>query len=104
FQLVRADPASRRETKRYHIVGYTCMEKDYLIENHVGELPQPGDYLVFAQVGAYTTVFQPPFIRERPPIIAVERHQFTTARERETFAQFFDGHPQLFPFPFYLER
>ena len=44
-------------------------EKDYLMIDYVGELPKVGDFLVFRHVGAYTIVFNPPFIKERPPII-----------------------------------
>lgn len=79
----RRDPAVA-----YHVVGYTCMEKDYLVENGSGPLPQPGDFLVFGHIGAYTIVFQPPFIQARPPIIAFDHLGEVVVRERETLAQF----------------
>lgn len=53
------------------VVGYTCMEQDCLYREYPGNLAR-GDYLVFDNVGAYTIVFKPPFIRTSPPIIAYE--------------------------------
>lgn len=50
----------------YNVVGYTCMEKDYLAIDYVGTIPKRGDYLAFSNVGAYSIVFNPPFIKERP--------------------------------------
>ena len=55
----------------YNIVGYTCMEKDYLAHEVHGEIPDKGDYVIFENVGAYTIVFNPPFIKERPSIVAM---------------------------------
>lgn len=85
---------SCRERKQkigaYHIVGYTCMEKDYIAKEITSELPQIGDYILFENVGAYTIVFNPPFIKERPGIVAVEDKKFTVARKREKFEQFFN--------------
>lgn len=51
------------------IVGYTCLEHDCLYKGYKGPLAV-GDYVVFANVGAYITVMTPPFIRPSPPIIA----------------------------------
>jgi diaminopimelate decarboxylase len=55
----------------YDIVGYTCMEHDCLHEGYEGSLDRD-DYLVFGNVGAYTTVMKPPFIRPSPAIVAWE--------------------------------
>ncbi|KAA0944209.1 hypothetical protein FQ087_18990 [Sporosarcina sp. ANT_H38] len=41
---------------KFNVVGYTCTEKDYLAVDHDGEVPKPGDSLVFSNVGAYTIV------------------------------------------------
>jgi diaminopimelate decarboxylase len=53
------------------IVGYTCMEHDVLIHGYEGRI-EPGDYLIFRQVGAYTVVLRPPFIRPCPPILSID--------------------------------
>lgn len=72
----------------YHVVGYTCMEKDYLLQNYVSPMPQVGDYFVFGHVGAYTLVFNPPFIRERPPVLAIQGQEALLVRGKETLDDF----------------
>lgn len=79
-----------KERKLYHIVGYTCMEKDYLAYDVFAEIPKVGDYILFENVGAYTLVFNPPFIKERPAILALERDGMKMVRRKETFNQFFN--------------
>lgn len=79
----------RTHEREYHVVGYTCMEKDYLLFAHRGPLPQIGDFLLFSHVGAYTIVFQPPFIKERPPVLALVEDEAFTIRKKETLAEFF---------------
>ena len=65
------------------IVGYTCMEHDCLYRG-CKEAMRPGDYVVFENVGAYTIVMQPPFIRPAPAILACEGdHSFTVTRRAE---------------------
>jgi diaminopimelate decarboxylase len=66
------------------LTGYTCMEVDVLYRAHPGEL-RVGDFVVFGNVGAYTTVFKPPFIRAAPAMLAYSRTEdaFTVARRRE---------------------
>lgn len=82
---------NKRESQNYHVVGYTCMEKDYLAHEVCEELPEIGDYLFFENVGAYTIVFNPPFIKERPPILAIDQNRIFVVRKKETFSQFFNG-------------
>ena len=77
-------------TEPFHIVGYTCMEKDYLAHEVHDRLPQKGDYILFENVGAYTIVFNPPFIKERPGIVAIEHNKRIEVRKRETITQFFN--------------
>lgn len=74
----------------FNIVGFTCMEKDYLAYEIYDALPQRDDYIIFENVGAYTIVFNPPFIKERPPIIAADNTQIFVVREKETIKQFFN--------------
>lgn len=50
-------------------VGYTCMENDVLYRGYEGSVTA-GDIALFSNVGAYTTVLSPSFIRGRPPIVA----------------------------------
>lgn len=76
--------------KPFHIVGYTCMEKDYLAHKIEDILPSKDDYIIFENVGAYTIVFNPPFIKERPGIVAADANGFFVVRKRETIDQFFN--------------
>jgi diaminopimelate decarboxylase len=81
----------------FDIVGYTCMEKDYLAREIHDELPQRGDYIIFENVGAYTIVFNPPFIKERPSIVALDEKKVFLTRKSETFKQFFNEELYCFP-------
>ncbi|WP_339375685.1 hypothetical protein [Calothrix sp. NIES-2098] len=67
------------------IVGYTCMEHDCLYKEYSGEIAI-GDYVVFENIGAYTVVFKPPFIRPNPPIISYDSilDDYSLIRRRET--------------------
>lgn len=44
------------------------MEKDYLMIDQYGEIPKVGEFLIFHNIGEYTKVFNPPFIKEGAPI------------------------------------
>ena len=55
------------------IMGYTCMEHDCLYKGYESVLAV-GDYVVFDNVGAYTNVLRPPFIRYGPAIVARDSH------------------------------
>ena len=67
------------------IVGYTCMEHDCLYKDYPGEIGI-GDYVIFENIGAYTVVFKPPFIRPNPPIISYDSalNEYALIRRRET--------------------
>jgi diaminopimelate decarboxylase len=72
------------------IVGYTCMEIDYLYRGYEGSL-KAGDYVVFENVGAYTNVLKPPFISPSPPIIGYEAdtRQYEIIKEHEKISDVF---------------
>jgi diaminopimelate decarboxylase len=72
------------------LVGYTCMEGDCLYQGFVGNL-EPGDYVVFDNVGAYTNVLKPPFINPAAPMLAygAKPGQFDLIRRRETIDDIF---------------
>ncbi|MTJ55117.1 decarboxylase [Anabaena sp. UHCC 0253] len=67
------------------LVGYTCMEHDCLYPDYADEIGI-GDYAVFDNLGAYTVVFKPPFIRPNPPIISYDStlEKYTLVRRKET--------------------
>lgn len=64
-----------------HIVGYTCMEDDVLLPGYEGPI-DPGDFVIFDHVGAYTIVLKPPFIMPAPPILNVDRESNLRSVER----------------------
>ena len=68
------------------LAGYTCMESDII--GYYPSAPEicVGDIIDFANVGAYTIVFNPQFIRERPPIVVVNGDNLELARRRETLS------------------
>ncbi|WP_369160313.1 hypothetical protein [Candidatus Thiodiazotropha sp. LNASS1] len=51
------------------IVGYTCMEDDYLYRDYDKRL-KINDILVFGNVGAYSLVLKPPFINGNVPVFS----------------------------------
>ena len=73
------------------IVGYTCLEYDCLYKNYQGILGV-GDYVFFDNVGAYITVFKPPFIRYSPAILLYDSHSdnFELIKRQEKFQDIFE--------------
>lgn len=57
-----------REEAEWVVSGYTCMEIDVIHKGWRGSLAE-GDLLLFGNVGAYTVVLKPPFIKAAPPIV-----------------------------------
>jgi len=77
-------------TQNYEIVGYTCLERDKLLEKYHGPLAE-GDYIKFLNVGAYTIVFKSPFIKSAPPILyaGCRNENLDLAKRGETFEDIF---------------
>ena len=77
-------PDTKRSNGTVDIIGYTCMEHDYLYNGYEGNIAVD-DYVIFDNVGAYTIVMKPPFILPSPPIIAynsaTERFEIIKRRE-----------------------
>ena len=65
----------------YYITGYTCMEKDVMFEDYIGDI-EKGDYIVFENIGAYTNVYKPPFIKAQVPIISINKLNNTSLEKR----------------------
>ena len=71
------------------LMGYTCLEQDLMLEGYSGPLC-PGDVLAFQNVGGYSIVSKPQFIRPNCAMVAVEPDG--TVREimrEETFEDVF---------------
>jgi diaminopimelate decarboxylase len=75
---------SQRPGACFSVVGSTCMEKDYLLTDIEGPLPQIGDFIWIGQAGAYTVVLSPPFINPAPAIVALEGENYKLIRSRQS--------------------
>jgi diaminopimelate decarboxylase len=84
----RTKTTIQHNKNQYDIVGYTCLENDYLYSGYNGTL-NVGDYCRFKNVGAYTIVFKPPFIKLAPPIFLLDNEKNETVREIENFEDTF---------------
>lgn len=70
------------------VVGYTCLEFDVLY--HALRAPlQVGNYIQFRNVGGYTLVLKPPFIKLSPAILNVEGEQEVVVKAEERFEDAF---------------
>jgi diaminopimelate decarboxylase len=80
------------EVRRYDLVGYTCMDDDVFGADV--ELPnlRPGDLVRFDNVGAYTWVFKPPFIRGLPAMYALEPEGYVLVRHEQGLDDFLAGY------------
>jgi len=89
-QVLSADftPKPVDATEKYDVVGYTCMDDDYVAIDQ--ELPtlEVGDLLHIRAVGAYTIVFKPQFIRGAPAIYVLDDGGVREARREETVDDF----------------
>lgn len=68
LQIVKSMPHTNR-VENADIVGYTCLEHDVLFSGISGDIAV-GDYIVFGNVGGYSNVSKPPFIRPNCAMIA----------------------------------
>jgi diaminopimelate decarboxylase len=66
--MVGTSRSVAEQTESADLVGYTCMEHDVLSHAYGGPVPL-GGFAVFGNVGAYTNVLAPSFIRGRPAIV-----------------------------------
>ena len=67
------------------LTGYTCLEQDVLLPAYSGMLAR-GDYVVFENVGGYSTVLKPPFIRPDCAMIAFRTdHEYQLIKAAETY-------------------
>ena len=67
------------------LVGYTCLEHDVVYRGFTGELAV-GDIIVFGNVGGYSLVSKPPFIR---PNCRMVTENGTVIKRAETFDEVF---------------
>lgn len=75
------------------LVGYTCMEGDYL-HRGLETAVKAGDFVCFDRVGAYTVVLKPPFIQPAPAILTHtgDPDSLRLARRAQTVNDIFAGY------------
>lgn len=72
------------KNQKLDIVGYTCMEDDVLYYG-CPTLLNVDDVVVFNNIGAYSLVFKPPFIRPMPAVVRYDKNEsWVYLRQRET--------------------
>lgn len=76
------------------VVGYTCMDDDYIAIDQMLPALDAGDILYIRGVGAYTVVFKPQFIHGAPPIYLFDRHGLVKVRREETADDFLSTYEQ----------
>jgi diaminopimelate decarboxylase len=82
-----------KERGDYSIVGFTCMEKDVIADSVDQPIPQPGDFIVAKNVGAYTITMVPQFIEVRPPIVAISKdNDMHVVRRRDVLSDVFGSY------------
>ncbi len=67
--------------------GYTCMEDDIMASDYEGAIA-PDDIFIFGNVGAYTMVLQPSFIRLAPAILSTKNTEIVTLVGAQTNSDF----------------
>lgn len=75
-------------SKRWDLVGYTCIEDDCMYAGYEGALAV-GDFAVFSNVGSYSVVFKPPFILPNVPVLDIGGGMRTLVKRAETFDDIF---------------
>ncbi len=78
---------TKRILNTYDIGGYTCMEHDIMYKRYRGSFAV-GDLLIFENVGAYTNVLKPPFIRGMPKIVQITQDNWKIIHEQQTYKHF----------------
>jgi len=75
--------------KDVDFVGYTCLEQDVMSRNYSGTL-SVGDYVRFGNVGGYSNVLKPPFIRPNcAMLVSTLGGKIEMIKRAETFEDIF---------------
>ena len=82
------DKDKGRHIEGADITGYTCMEGDILAYNFNGKIAE-GDFLEFSNVGAYSIMLKPPFIKEQAIILSKNNNNYNIIKNKETIEDIF---------------
>ncbi|MBK7950856.1 MAG: alanine racemase [Deltaproteobacteria bacterium] len=73
------------------LVGYTCMDDDYIAIDQALPHLERGDRVEIDHVGAYTAVFKPTFIRAMPAVHSIDGNRLELDLPEQRFEDFFAG-------------
>lgn len=91
IKIYKNSEAEHKSFDNIYFAGYTCIESDYLYKSYSGEIAV-GDFIVFSEVGSYSVVMKPPFIKPNVSIVEMvdDSHaSYRVIKERETFDDVF---------------
>lgn len=91
FQL-RSSSRSESSAQAWQVVGYTCIEDDYLSKDFFSDISK-SDFLGYSHVGSYNIVMKPPFIRPASAVLELNRNGevLNVFRETQTISDIFSG-------------
>jgi diaminopimelate decarboxylase len=89
---VQVDPIIDAISEPCHVVGYTCIEDDYLSKDYLSEISKD-DFLGYSHVGSYNVVMKPPFIRPASAVLELDQNGeiLNVFRETQTIGDIFSG-------------
>jgi diaminopimelate decarboxylase len=89
LKVIKLGKEKSRYVSRADITGYTCIEDDILAHDFSGDVAI-GDFFEFSNVGAYSIMLKPPFIKGQPVILSkTENNEFKIIKEEETIDYIF---------------
>jgi diaminopimelate decarboxylase len=90
--LLRPNSRSEFSNQAWQVVGYTCIEDDYLSKDFFSDISK-GDFLGYSHVGSYNTVMKPPFIRPASAILELnpKGEVINVFRKAQTISDIFSG-------------
>ena len=88
--VIRDGARMNKKTKNSkNIMGYICLEQDCIYKGFDEDI-RPGDIIVFGNVGGYSIVSKPPFIRPNCALVVnKEDGTLEVIKKQETFDDIF---------------
>ncbi|MCW2277106.1 alanine racemase [Heliophilum fasciatum] len=87
--IVKESGQDRHHYDAIDIMGFTCLEQDCIYKDYSGELAV-GDILTFENVGGYSIVSKPQFIKPNSPMFSVNKeYEVKEIMREETFDDVF---------------
>jgi diaminopimelate decarboxylase len=87
--IVIENSQDRHHFDAIDIMGFTCLEQDCIYENYSGSLAVD-DILIFENVGGYSIVSKPQFIKPNSPMFSVNKeYESKVIMREETFDDIF---------------